>query len=335
MVSLTCIFLAITTAVSVNGLIDPALDNHWQLWKRAHHKEYHNLRDDLHRRVIWEKNLKYVTLHNLEHSLGMHSYELGMNHLGDMTSEEVRATLTGLVVPPPTERASYFSAKWNSTQKTNLPDSVDWRDKGCVTNVKNQASCGSCWAFSAVGALEGQLKLKTGNLVSLSPQNLVDCSTSYGNKGCSGGFMTRAFQYVIDNQGIDSDSSYPYIAMNQPCNYNPAAKASTCVKYTEIDPGTEDALKEALATVGPISVAIDGTRPSFFLYKNGVYDDPSCTQDVNHGVLAVGYGNLDGKDFWLIKNSWGERYGDSGYVRIARNHGNLCGVASYPSYPQL
>ncbi|XP_053330899.1 cathepsin S [Spea bombifrons] len=331
----SCALLLMVMIGATRAMIDPALDNHWQLWKEAYGKEYDNLREDLSRRVTWEKNLKLVTLHNLEHSLGMHSYELGMNHLGDMTSEEVMATLTGLVVPPQSERLSSSGNKWNSTRRTSLPDSVDWRERGLVTNVKNQGGCGSCWAFSAVGALEGQMKLKTGNLVSLSPQNLVDCSRKYGNKGCSGGYMTQAFQYVIDNQGIDSDSSYPYSAMDQQCRYDPAGKASTCVKYTEVQPGTEDNLKQVVATVGPVSVAIDGTRPSFFLYKSGVYDDPSCTKNVNHGVLVVGYGNLNGKDFWLVKNSWGEKYGDQGYVRIARNQGNLCAIASYPSYPEL
>ncbi|CAI9540701.1 unnamed protein product [Staurois parvus] len=215
-----------------------------------------------------------------------------------------------------------------------VPDAIDWRDKGCVTNVKNQGSCGSCWAFSAVGALEGQLKLKTGNLVSLSPQNLVDCSTKYGNHGCNGGFMTEAFQYVIDNNGIDSDDAYPYHATDGQCIYNPSGKAASCSKYQEVTAGEEN-LKQALGTVGPISVAIDAKHASFYLYKSGVYDDSSCTQEVNHGVLAVGYGNLGGKDFWLIKNSWGERYGDQGYVRIARNKGNMCGVASYGSYPEM
>ncbi|KAM4690473.1 uncharacterized protein WCC33_017865 [Rhinophrynus dorsalis] len=335
MKSLTCILLVVTALVMVKAHLDPALDNHWLLWKTTYKKQYENEREDLHRRIIWEKNLKLVTLHNLEHSMGMHSYELGMNHLGDMTSEEVKAQMTGLIVPPRSERKTSFGSKRNITQQSNVPDSIDWRDKGCVTNVKNQGGCGSCWAFSAVGALEGQLKLKTGKVVSLSPQNLVDCSKAYGNKGCNGGFMTRAFQYVIDNKGIDSDSSYPYLATETKCHYEPASKASTCAKYTEIVPGTEEALKEALGTIGPISVAIDGTRPTFFMYKSGVYSDPSCRQEVNHGVLAVGYGNLNGQDFWLLKNSWGETFGEKGYVRIARNQGNLCGVASYASYPEL
>ncbi|XP_056402495.1 cathepsin S-like isoform X2 [Hyla sarda] len=335
MKSWTCVLLATFAAASVNASIDPALDNHWKLWKFTYSKKYEHEREDSMRRIIWEKNLKFVTLHNLEHELGVHSYSVGMNHLADMTSEEVEAQLTGLILPPRDERESYLSNTRNITKNTNLPDSIDWRVKGCVTEVKNQGSCGSCWAFSAVGALEGQMKLKTGNLVSLSPQNLVDCSTKYGNKGCNGGFMTQAFQYVIDNNGIDSDSSYPYHATDGKCKYNPSTKAASCTKYTEVEPGTEENLKQVVATVGPVSVAIDARHPAFYLYKDGVYDDASCTQNVNHGVLAVGYGNLNGKDYWLVKNSWGQNYGLKGYILIARNKGNMCGIASYASYPEM
>ncbi|NXQ76413.1 CATS protein, partial [Quiscalus mexicanus] len=191
------------------GHPDPALDRHWELWKKSYGKEYHP-QEDLLRRLTWEKNLWLVTLHNLEHSLGLRSYTLGMNHLGDMTSEEVAASLTGLQLRPRPRRNSAFPAQ--SRPLGDVPEALDWRDKGCVTEVKNQGACGSCWAFSAVGALEAQVKLKTGNLVSLSVQNLVDCSRMYGNKGCAGGFMTEAFQYIIDNGGIESEESYPYTA---------------------------------------------------------------------------------------------------------------------------
>uniref|UniRef100_A0AAA9S5X9 Cathepsin S n=1 Tax=Bos taurus TaxID=9913 RepID=A0AAA9S5X9_BOVIN len=201
---------------------------------------------------------------------------------------------------------------------------------------KEKGACGSCWAFSAVGALEAQVKLKTGKLVSLSAQNLVDCSTAkYGNKGCNGGFMTEAFQYIIDNNGIDSEASYPYKAMDGKCQYDVKNRAATCSRYIELPFGSEEALKEAVANKGPVSVGIDASHSSFFLYKTGVYYDPSCTQNVNHGVLVVGYGNLDGKDYWLVKNSWGLHFGDQGYIRMARNSGNHCGIANYPSYPEI
>ncbi|XP_023797570.1 cathepsin S-like [Cyanistes caeruleus] len=204
------------------GHPDPALDRHWELWKKTYGKEYQPQEDSV-RRLTWEKNLWLVTLHNLEHSLGLRSYTLGMNHLGDMTSEEVAASLTGLQLRARPRGNSALQARFRPARE--VPEALDWRDKGCVTEVKNQGACGSCWAFSAVGALEAQVKLKTGNLVSLSAQNLVDCSGMYGNKGCAGGFMTEAFQYIIDNGGIESEESYPYTAQNGTCRYNASARA--------------------------------------------------------------------------------------------------------------
>ncbi|NXW09574.1 CATS protein, partial [Fregetta grallaria] len=280
---LASIAILATLAVAL-GHPDPTLDWHWQLWKKTYGKEYRHEKEEGDRRATWERNLRLVMLHNLEHK---------------------------------------------------LPDTVDWREKGCVTDVKNQGACGSCWAFSAVGALEAQVKLKTGKLVSLSAQNLVDCSTMYGNKGCSGGLMTSAFQYIIDNEGIDSDDSYPYTAQNGTCQYNASTRAATCSKYVELPEADEAALKDAVANVGPVSVAIDATQPTFFLYRSGVYDDPRCTQEVNHGVLVIGYGTLNDKDYWLVKNSWGVSFGDEGYIRMSRNHANHCGIASYASYPLI
>ncbi|NXB34363.1 CATS protein, partial [Eulacestoma nigropectus] len=318
------------------GHPDPALDRHWELWKKTYGKEYQPQEDSL-RRLTWEKNLWLVTLHNLEHSLGLRSYTLGMNHLGDMTSEEVAASLTGLQVRPRPRRnpASQSQSQSQSRPVGDVPEALDWRDKGCVTEVKNQGACGSCWAFSAVGALEAQVKLKTGNLVSLSAQNLVDCSGMYGNKGCAGGFMTEAFQYIIDNGGIESEESYPYTAQNGTCRYNASARAASCSRFLELPEGDEAALRDAVATVGPVAVAIDATRPSFFLYHSGGYDDPQCSQVVNHGVLVVGYGSLDNKEYWLVKNSWGVHFGDAGYIRMVRNASNRCGIASYASYPLI
>ncbi|XP_070252276.1 cathepsin S [Myotis yumanensis] len=311
---------------------DPTLDHHWDLWKKTYGKQYTEENEEVTRRFIWEKNLKFVMLHNLEHSMGMHSYDLGMNHLADMTSEEVMLLMSSLRVPSQWQRNVTY--KSNPNQK--LPDSMDWRDKGCVTNVKYQGSCGACWAFSAVGALEAQLKLKTGKLVSLSAQNLVDCATGkYGNKGCNGGYITEAFQYIIDNNGIDSEASYPYKAMDGKCQYDVKNRAATCSKYVELPFGSEEALKEAVANKGPVSVAIDASHSSFFLYRSGVYYDKACTLNVNHAVLVVGYGNSNGKDYWLVKNSWGLHFGEQGYIRMARNSGNHCGIASYPSYPEI
>nr|XP_046255570.1 cathepsin S-like [Scatophagus argus] len=322
--------LLLSLCVGAAAMFDNRLDVHWDLWKKTHKRKYQSEVEDASRRELWEKNLMLINMHNLEASMGLHSYELGMNHMGDLTTEEILQLYATLAPPTDIQRAP---SPFAGATGADAPDTVDWRDKGCVTSVKMQGSCGSCWAFSAVGALEGQLAKKTGKLVDLSPQNLVDCSSKYGNHGCNGGLMHHAFQYVIDNQGIDSNVGYPYVGRTGTCRYNPAYRAANCSSYSFLPEGNEGALKQALATVGPISVAIDATRPRFTFYRSGVYDDPSCSQDVNHGVLAVGYGTLNGQDYWLVKNSWGTRFGDQGYIRMARNKGDQCGIALYACYP--
>ncbi|XP_035463881.1 cathepsin S, ortholog2, tandem duplicate 1 isoform X2 [Scophthalmus maximus] len=322
--------LLVSLCVGAAAMLDSRLDDHWELWKETHGKKYANEVEDVGRRELWEKNLMLITMHNLEASMGLHTYDLGMNHMGDLTAEEIMQSYATLSPPADIQRAP---SPFAGASGADVPATVDWRDRGCVTSVKMQGACGSCWAFSAAGALEGQLAKTTGKLVDLSPQNLVDCSGKYGNKGCNGGFMSSAFQYVIDNQGIDSDASYPYRAQVQQCLYNPTYRAANCSSYRFLPEADEQALKQALATIGPISVGIDATRPKFAFYRSGVYNDPTCTQKVNHGVLAVGYGTLSGQDYWLVKNSWGTHFGDEGYIRMTRNKNDQCGIALYACYP--
>ncbi|XP_020631221.1 cathepsin L1-like [Orbicella faveolata] len=256
-----------------------------------------------------------------------------MNQFGDLTVDEYRFFFLGL--------RSHFSDETEQQGShflppsgVSLPDTVDWRTKGYVTPVKDQGQCGSCWAFSTTGSLEGQHFKRTGQLVSLSEQNLVDCSTSYGNHGCQGGLMDNAFRYIKANGGIDTETSYPYEARKDNCRYNPNNVGATVTGYVDVPQGSEEALQSATATVGPISVAIDASHTSFQFYHSGVYNEQSCSSTkLDHGVLVVGYGTYQGQDYWLVKNSWGTGWGMQGYVMMSRNRNNQCGIATSASYP--
>ncbi|XP_068722613.1 cathepsin L-like [Montipora capricornis] len=301
----------------------------WKAWKAFHGKSYTTETEENARRAIWRDNLKKIAEHNLKG----HSYTLSMNQFGDLTQNEYRFIYLGMRGRFSTERKRNGSTYMPPSHVT-LPAEVDWRQEGYVTPVKNQGQCGSCWAFSSTGSLEGQHFRKTGRLVSLSEQNLVDCSQSYGNDGCQGGIMDDAFRYIQANGGIDTEASYPYEGYNDRCRFRAVDVGATDNGYQDIPEGSEESLQSATATVGPISVAIDASHQSFQFYSGGVYDEPSCsTTQLDHGVLVVGYGTYEGQDYWLVKNSWGSSWGSAGYIMMSRNRNNQCGIATTASYP--
>ena len=257
---------------------------------------------------------------------------MAINVYSDMDAAEFAKQMTGYRNRPNRHPASKIFV---ATEGAKIPTEVDWRTKGYVTGVKNQGQCGSCWAFSATGSLEGQHFNATGNLVSLSEQNLVDCSGAEGNEGCDGGLMDDAFEYVM-KKGIDTEKSYPYAARDERCRFKKANVGSTCSGYTDIKSEDEKALTQAIAEVGPISVAIDASHNSFQMYSSGVYYEPDCSQtELDHGVLAVGYGVEGGQDMYIVKNSWGTDWGMNGYIYMSRNRDNNCGIATDSSYPHV
>jgi len=216
----------------------------------------------------------------------------------------------------------------------SYPSSIDWRTRGAVTRVKNQGRCGSCWSFSATGALEGALFILNGRLVSLSEQNLIDCD--YTSSGCNGGRPVRAFKWIKKNGGLCTEADYPYTSRAGTCSK--CQKIAALVQYRAVERKSDPAMQTALAKQ-PVSISIQADQYVFQLYSSGVFTD-QCGTLVDHAMLAVGYGTEGGEDYYIIKNSWGVSWGERGYIRLGRgkkyNDGKgQCGMLMEPSYPQL
>jgi len=314
----------------------------WELFKAVHKKEYASRAEETLRKAIFEKNVAGIEEHNQKYEAGEATYKQGINQFTDMLNEEFVSLMNGYRSSDKVKSTSIFVASENTN---DLPTNIDWREEGIVTPVKDQGSCGSCWAFSTTGSTEGQHALSTGTLVSLSEQQLVSCTglfTGYGNRGCLGGMMDAAFSYIIDVGGIESEDTYPYVSgdgSNPDCLFKKRKVAATLSTYVDVASGDEAALQEAVATVGPVSVAIDASQDSFKNYDGiGVYYERNCSSvNLDHGVLVVGYGidtdTIIQREYWLVKNSWNAGWGDNGYIKMARNRGNNCGIATAASYP--
>eukprot|EP01017_Pseudomicrothorax_dubius_P026174 TRINITY_DN28_c0_g1_i2.p1 TRINITY_DN28_c0_g1~~TRINITY_DN28_c0_g1_i2.p1 ORF type:complete len:361 (+),score=109.91 TRINITY_DN28_c0_g1_i2:150-1232(+) len=293
---------------------------------KRYNKAYITEQERAYRLRVFASNVQKIRAQN---SLG-HSYTLGINKFADLTAEEFRARYLGLKF-----KKSNRSRNTVFLPTLEVPDSVDWRTKNVVTPIKDQGQCGSCWAFSTTGSLEGLYGLKVGNLQSFSEQQLVDCSTKYGNEGCNGGLMDQGFQYIQDN-GIEAEASYPYKAVDQKCKYNKQQVVYKNTGFNDVPENQEDQLVAAIAQQ-PVSVAIEADTDVFQFYQSGVIDSKSCGTDLDHGVLAVGYtSDYKNRGYFIVKNSWGADWGDKGYVNIARTGKagpGICGINEAASYP--
>jgi cathepsin L len=294
-------------------------------WMQKHSKSY-NHNEFRGRYATFKTNMDYIANYNTQKN----GVTLAMNQFGDLSNAEFKQFYLGYRMPSNIDLSS-----WGEKVESVIgaPTTMDWRQKGAVTSIKNQGQCGSCWSFSTTGSTEGCHFLAGHKLVGLSEQNLMDCSTAQGNQGCNGGLMTAAMDYIISNNGVDTESSYPYTAEDGTCSFSASNVGATLKSYTNVASGDEKSLLNAAAK-GPVSVAIDASHNSFQFYSSGVYYESACSsQQLDHGVLVVGYGNDSGQDFWLVKNSWGTSWGMEGYIEMSRNKNNNCGIATMATLP--
>jgi len=291
-------------------------------------KSYGTKEEFAFRSEIFKKNYARILEENQNKE---NTFTLELNKFADWTPAEYKRILS---LPVRESRSSNAVASNN----VSIPSSIDWRTEGAVNAVKDQGQCGSCWAFSAVAAMEGRWKIKTGNLLNLSEQQLVDCSQKYGNEGCNGGWMDQAFEYAKDYHMMDQ-ATYPYRALDQTCKDDPSKATpvtTTGTGYTDVVQNNALELKTAIAS-GPVSVAIEADTFVFQFYSSGILNSKNCGTDLDHGVTAVGYGVDTTKgEYYIVRNSWGASWGAKGYVNIAIVDGQgICGIQMQPSYPNF
>ncbi|KAH3786615.1 hypothetical protein DPMN_164722 [Dreissena polymorpha] len=309
------------------------MDLEWIEYKKVHNKTYDGVKEEMVRRLYWEDTLRFIREHNLRNDRGEVTYTVGENQFADMAEDEFEKTmLRGLIVPEEGAEV-YPEALTEPDPYASLE--IDWRQRGVVTSVKNQGSCGSCWAFSALGSLEAIMVKNRGRTTDLSEQELVDCTKGrYGNYGCGGGWMTNAFKYIRNARGVSTEKCYPYSGQDGTCRSRRCIGASIR-GYRNVGK-SEHSLASSLSRVGPIAVAADCSDRGFTLFRKGIYYNPNCQANhLNHAMVAVGYINSSAGNYWIIKNSWGTKWGDKGYVYMAKDKGDTCGLRNLASYPTL
>jgi len=323
--SILLVVLALSLVTAVQLFKEEVYQHQFTDYLEQYNKKY-NQEDLFYRYNVFKANVDKIHRHNK----GNHAYTLGMNKFGDLSWEEFRATHLGFKHI----KNDYIRSKNTAPIHADFiaPTSIDWRSSGAVTPVKDQGQCGSCWAFSATGSMEGAWQIKKKKLNSLSEQQLVDCSTAQGNMGCNGGLMDQAFEYVIANRGITTEDKYPYSATDQDCMDPLPASVVTITSYVDVNPNDDTALGNAVA-IGPVSVAIEADQEPFQFYKKGIFNDTSCGTALDHGVLAVGYNVSGSQKYWIVKNSWSDSWGDKGYILMQRKSGaGICGINMAASY---
>jgi len=334
---------AILAVAAATPLAESEYSTLFDRFKLDFQKAYNSVEEHAARFSTFKANIDFITEHNKDAET--HGFTMGVNQFADMTRQEFKKTMLTYQA----ERKKALPVKIFDTTAT--PASVDWVAKGAVTPVKNQGQCGSCWAFSTTGSTEGAVQIATGKLVSLSEQELVDCAGSYGNQGCNGGLMDDGFKY-LESKGDALETDYAYTGKTGTCSTTKQAKAALkagqVTSFNDVTTNSETQMKAAVSQ-GPVSVAIEADQSGFQFYKTGVFSG-TCGTNLDHGVLVVGYGTDSGKDYWKVKNSWGETWGLEGYIMLERGNATTtgrkllgggggggasgeCGLLKQPSYP--
>ncbi|KAL4560089.1 hypothetical protein LXL04_032237 [Taraxacum kok-saghyz] len=328
--SVACLVLLFFSSTLLSHTASRLLPESHEQWMARYGRVYKDAHEKEQRSNIFHENVQYIESSNNAMNKG---YKLAVNEFADLTNEEFTTTRNRFKAHECSPSPSTFAFRY---ENVTVPTSMDWRKKGAVTPIKDQGQCGSCWAFSAVGAMEGVTQLKTGKLISLSEQELVDCDTSGVDQGCEGGLMDDAFDFILKNKGLTTETNYPYKASDGTCNNKEASNhAATITGHEDVPANSETSLLKAVSSQ-PISVAIDASGSDFQFYSSGVFTG-ECGTELDHGVTAVGYGeNAEGTKYWLVKNSWGTSWGEEGYIMMQRDvdaKEGICGIAMQASYP--
>lgn len=323
LVSLTTVF-----SVIIFGLVffrhygesELSAENQWGQFKAVHNKTYDSIEEPF-RFDVFKANLKRIK--NYQDNDKGASY--GVTKFADLTPKEFKTQILGVRGRYDSLNPSHEGRQVYKPRNQDIPAAFDWRNKSAVTPVKNQGSCGSCWAFSAIQNIEGAHAIKHGELLTLSEQELVDCDKV--DLGCDGGLMENAMTFLQNNGGVALESDYPYTGEDGTCNFDKSKAAVQVTGYLNIS-SNETEIAQSLVELGPLSIAVHADPWQFYL--GGITNPWFCNGDLDHGVLLVGYGRgssflVAETDYWIIKNSWGESWGESGYIRLVRGSG-VCGM---------
>lgn len=315
------------------------IDHEFDKFKKDHGKDYNN--DDTQHRKGWRNflhNFRFINGKNRQ----LKDFKLKVNRYADNSQSDLkylRGRLHSKGYNGGLDYEKHHNLKGSGGKSAKLhdvPEEWNWVIRGAVTPVKDQATCGSCWSFGTSGTIEGAYFVKTGKLPILSQQQMVDCSWAYGNNGCDGGEDFRAYKYIMNASGLALQEDYgPYMGVDGRCHDHKVNKAVKISGFYNVTMNDKEALKHAIHTYGPVTVAIDASRPTFTFYSHGVYYDEKCkrgVEELDHQVLVVGYANIDGKFVWIVKNSWSTYWGDNGYIMMSAVNNN-CGVMDAPTVP--